>query len=91
MPDYIIGILYSIISILFIVNLGELIKKIKVGTVKINRLSLLATSALVFNFSALTLHFLYKNNWIVFYSQAYLLFTILYIRYISSQKDENSQ
>jgi len=89
MPDYIIGIIYSLIAIIFLVNLGELVKKINDGSSKISKLSLLATSSLVASYLFLALYFFNHNNWILFGSQLYLLATLFYIRYMSGNKHEN--
>lgn len=74
----IIAILSIIIAIFFIYNLQELIKKIKKGKT-VNSHSLLATSALIFHFISLTIHFLFWVPLIVIISQIYMLGCLIYL------------
>jgi len=76
--ETLISILSTIITIFFLYNLSELLKKIKDGKI-INKNSLLATSALIFHFFSLALYFSFNMATIVLISQFYLLGCLIYL------------
>jgi uncharacterized membrane protein YfcA len=82
MLSYTIAIIYFIITILFGINLSNMISRIKNKTGDISPLSILATISLILHFAGLTIYFSLVNNlWIVVLSQLFLIATMLYIRY----------
>lgn len=73
-----IAILSLVIMFFFVYNFSEIVKKIKSGA-SVNKHSLLATSALIFHFLSLTLHFTFDYTTTVLASQLYLLGCLIYL------------
>ena len=74
----VIAILSILIALFFVYNFNELIRKIREGKV-VNQHSLLATSALIFHFLSLTLHFTLNYTTLVLASQIYMLGCLIYL------------
>lgn len=82
------GILYILIGILFAYNFNVILQRIKKGSNKVNKYSLLATSSLTFIFwSEAVNHFGLSAN-LVLLAQLYLLWTVLYIAYSKKRAGE---
>ncbi len=76
--NYVIAILSLVITLFFTYNFGAIIKKIKSGK-QVNKLSLLATSSLIFHFLSLFLYFIFKCGILVLISEAYTLICLTYL------------
>ena len=84
------GMLYLIISTIFAYNFNVILQRIKKGSSKVNKYSLLATSSLVLIFFAEAIsRFALASVWVLI-AQLYLLATILYIAYSKKRDEENS-
>ncbi len=74
----IISILSIVITAFFAYNFTEIIKKIRAGR-SVNKLSLLATSSLIFHFLSISIHFIFDVEWLVLISEIYMLGCLLYL------------
>ena len=80
--DFAITYIYIFISLLFTLNFIKLWKQLLAGSKKVNVMSLLATSSLVFQFFALAFYFYSKDATWVFVTQIYMILSMLYIKFI---------
>lgn len=87
--NVVISSLYFIILLFFVYNFKELYSKIK-SNKKSNKLSLLATSSLIFQFGSLGVHFVHDCENIIIASQLYLLGCILYLIYYKRMKKQGA-
>ena len=76
--NLLIAILSTIIALFFVYNFNELMNKIQSGKL-VNKHSVLATSALIFHFLSISLHFFLDLEMIVLISQAYMLGCLIYL------------
>lgn len=81
MLGLVVSIIYLIITIMFAINLSNMIARIKNKSADVSPLSVLATISLVVQFTGLTFYFVVHNLWIVLICQIFLVSTMLYIRY----------
>ena len=80
--EQIITYAYIIISLLFTLNFFNVWKQLKSGSKKVNSMSLLATSSLVFQFAALAYFFATHDLTLIFITQVYMLSCMLYMKFI---------
>lgn len=76
--NILIATLSIFITLFFTYNFNELVKKIKNNKL-INKHSVLATSALIFNFLSISFHFMFDLEIVVLISQIYLLGCLIYL------------
>lgn len=85
--ELVIVSLYLIITVMFLTNFMSLVNKLIKKSKKVNKLSLLATSSLIFHSMAMSLFFMGTSSSIVLVSQIYLLTCMIYIRYFAGKKN----
>ncbi len=76
--NILVAILSFTLALFFSYNFSEIIKKIKTGK-QINKLSLLATSSLIIHFISIALYFIFQTIILVFISEMWMLFCLIYI------------
>ncbi len=82
----VITFIYIIISMLFTLNFINLWKQVQAGSKKVNTMSLLATSSLVFQFVALAFFFYSGEISWVLITQVYMVACMLYIKFIHKKE-----
>ena len=80
--EQIITYTYILISLLFAMNFFNVLKQVQSGSKKVNLMSLLATSSLVFQFAALAYFFSSHELIWVLLTQIYMVLCMLYIKFV---------
>jgi 1,4-dihydroxy-2-naphthoate octaprenyltransferase len=88
--NFAISLFAIAIAYCFVNNLNEIMEKIKNGK-KVNKLSVLATSTLIFHFACLSLYFIINMSIIILISEVYMLIVLLYLLYRSKQKEKREK
>lgn len=76
--NFIIAFLSIILSLFFTYNLKKIIEKIKSGKIT-NKLSILATTALIFHFFSIFAYFTFGYTTLVLISETYTLICLIYL------------
>lgn len=84
--DLAITYIYVIISLLFTLNFINIWRQVRSGSKKVNTMSLLATSSLIFHFASLAFYFYAFNVTWIFASQIYMVICMLYIKFIHKKE-----